>query len=757
MKINNLKIALILMAALVMGFSNLEGEENHHLSLKRYALVVGANDGGKNRVKLQYAVNDAESMKSVLHEMGGVDSKDCQLLVDPDRAIFFKEIKKMEHQIQKAKTANQKVEFLFYYSGHSDEKNLMIGKEKISYKDLKSAIERMDADLKIAILDSCASGAFTRLKGGKKKPAFQVDTSHDMRGYAFLTSSSIDEASQESDRLQASFFTHFLTTGLRGAADISQDGRVTLNEAYHYAFNETLTQTQTSLSGPQHPNYDIAMTGTGDVIMTDIRQSSAVLTIGKDISGRVFIHNQKNVLVAELIKSFGQSIDLGLAEGTYRIINIRDENIYESRIKLVSGKTTELNDQQFSLTTKEHTTARGEPKSQTFHFSIYTPPHSKPDKIYDFNLFLFSSNCRSVKGLSLGLGFNFIGEDASGALFSGIGNFIGGNSSSLQAAGIANQVKGHGSGVQLAGILNSVSQDMTGAQAAIFYNYAGLLQGAQFSMLMNYVLNDSKYAQLALGANLANGKAQGVQAAIAFNMAYENLSGAQLVVGANVAADQVKGAQLAVGANAAKNITGAQIGMINLTRKITGMQIGVFNFGEQIDGGQIGVFNIAKSVKHASLGIFNFIWDGKTYLNLWGESTGYTSFGLKHGTDKFYNLYYIGADIDWDQSLIGWGYGVNLYSHKRIFLNADITAKAVFNRRKMLNENPALLASTRFSVGLNLTQRLSLVGGLSYNYFNNFDNEYIPAPDPLLGYISGDQEGIKHWVGFNLGLQFKLF
>ncbi|MGD8538948.1 MAG: hypothetical protein PVI66_09540 [Candidatus Aminicenantes bacterium] len=52
---------------------------------------------------------------------------------------------------------------------------------------------------------------------------------------------------------------------------MTQDGRVTLNEAYHFAFNETLAQTEKSLSGPQHPYYNIQMAGTGDVVMTDIR------------------------------------------------------------------------------------------------------------------------------------------------------------------------------------------------------------------------------------------------------------------------------------------------------------------------------------------------------------------------------------------------------------------------------------------------------------------------------------------------------
>src|SRR5262249_50619207 len=40
--------------------------------LQRYALVVGANSGGSDRARLQYAIADAERFARVLVELGGV-------------------------------------------------------------------------------------------------------------------------------------------------------------------------------------------------------------------------------------------------------------------------------------------------------------------------------------------------------------------------------------------------------------------------------------------------------------------------------------------------------------------------------------------------------------------------------------------------------------------------------------------------------------------------------------------------------------
>lgn len=64
-------------------------------------------------------------------------------------------------------------------------------------------------------------------KGGTRKPAFLMDASSKTRGHAIITSSSSDEAAQESATIGGSIFTHYFLSGLRSAADINTDGKVT--------------------------------------------------------------------------------------------------------------------------------------------------------------------------------------------------------------------------------------------------------------------------------------------------------------------------------------------------------------------------------------------------------------------------------------------------------------------------------------------------------------------------------------------------
>lgn len=393
--------------------------------IKRYVVVMGANDGGKDRVRLRYAVSDAKAMSQVLEELGGVMEDDSLLLLNPDVRTFYTEIGKLQTRMEKARSEYGRVEIIFYYSGHSDEKSILLGREKISYEDFRQTISSMPADVRIAILDSCLSGAFTRLKGGKKTKPFLVDEAFDMKGYAFMTSSSATEASQESDLLEGSFFTHYLISGIRGAADLIPDGRVTLNEAYQFTFNETLAETTKTMSGPQHPYYDIEMSGTGDVVITDIRKGSATLVLEPGISGRIFIHDRKNSLVVELTKPLGRKIELGLEEGAYRVINILEGQVFESKIILESDSEFTLRAEEFLKSDKKYTTPRGARSLQVQRETLI----KKKSKIHLFGE-LNSKTMRSNGATSLllggGGGFTFGNIFSFGVVGYGKSNFAGG-------------------------------------------------------------------------------------------------------------------------------------------------------------------------------------------------------------------------------------------------------------------------------------------------------------------------------------------
>jgi hypothetical protein len=348
-----------LIVSLLMLVSSLPHELGAEEGMRRFLLAVGANAGGSDRITLKYAVSDAERFADIMVAMGGVDAVDQIVLREPDARHLDMALSDLAGRIARV-APERRTEMVLYYSGHADTQGLRIGNGRLSYADLRARVDEMAAVVRITVLDACASGTITRLKGGERRQPFLVDVSSDMEGTAFLTSSAENESAQESDEIGASFFTHFLVSGLRGAADASGDGRVSLTEAYQFAFNETLARTTETLGGAQHPSVQVNLAGTGDVTMTDVRQTSAGLVLEKDLRGRFFIRDLDEHLVAELYKPRGRRVVLGLESGDYQVHLQRDDELFVARVDLGLEDLLVLLPDHFETAERSPAVARGD-------------------------------------------------------------------------------------------------------------------------------------------------------------------------------------------------------------------------------------------------------------------------------------------------------------------------------------------------------------------------------------------------------------
>jgi hypothetical protein len=370
--------------------------------VRRIALLVGANQGGESRTPLRYAVADARSMLLLLEALGGVQSEDSQLLVQPDRETFLWELNRFAMRLKNAHDGNCRVEAVFYFSGHADEFSLLLGQDKVGYPELRQELAALPADLRICIFDACASGAFIRDKGGIKKAPLIMSAADNMSGLAVLTSSSADEVSQESEHIKGSFFTHALISGLRGAADQDRDGRITLGETYQFSFNQTLNQTQKTAWGPQHPNYKIQLSGTGDVVLTSLAAGNAWLRLPENLAGNVYIHDRTDRLLAEFPKTLGQALDVTLDVGDYRLLVINDNNILEGKVNLKKGETRLLELEELSVSTPMDTVARGDRQLSSGQRLIPVKPLILSTRM-NFQTAFLSSETALMPGLELGL------------------------------------------------------------------------------------------------------------------------------------------------------------------------------------------------------------------------------------------------------------------------------------------------------------------------------------------------------------------
>ena len=390
-----LKFQLIFFVIICVFSINLFATENSEsVAVERFALYVAANNGGKEREVLRYAASDAEKLKNTMQEIGGIDNKNSVILTEPNQVEVEKALQEFAKKVNLAKQTSRRTEFIFYYSGHSDENALLLGEESFGYSQLKSAINSVPSDVHVVMLDSCFSGNFIRAKGGTRQKSFLVDESSIVSGHAYLSSSSESEASQESDLIQSSFFTHALITGLRGAADSSGDNKVSLNELYYYAFNETLSQTEQSTIGTQHPSFDITLVGSGDLVLSDISTAESILVLNSDLQGKIYIRNEDTkILVSEIKKSAGNSIPLALPSGTYKVTMIQENQTLEANAKLKSGRSVSLQTKKFKKVSTTDTRTRGgkfipnSKPSQEEKKDIYKdlPDTESADKFFDLN------------------------------------------------------------------------------------------------------------------------------------------------------------------------------------------------------------------------------------------------------------------------------------------------------------------------------------------------------------------------------------
>lgn len=705
-------IILILLFCQFKGTPPLSGltEES---AVRRFGIFIGSNYGGPGRSTLLYASSDAEKFSQVLYEMGGLEGGDSILLIDPNPAAVKSSFIRIQNRIKIAKRDSLRVEFLFYYSGHSDEKGLLLGTSGLPFMELKKEINAVGADVNIAVLDSCYSGTFTRLKGGTRKPPFMLDQSVETKGHAFLTSSSADEAAQESDALGASFFTHYFISGLRGAADSNRDGKITLHEAHAYAASETLIRTSNSQAGPQHPSYDINLSGSGDLVLTDLRSTSAQILLDQNMEGRLFIRDHSNRLVTELRKDKGLSISIALPPGDYQVTLDYGQELFQTSITLANNSRMALGMQDFTSAFRDLTRVRGDSQADKddyyMHFySSISPVFSFPESdkraiVHILSLGLFT-NAYSVDGISLGF-INLLGGDLKGGQFSPFFNILGRNMTGFQGGGIFNVVNGSVTGTQLAGIFNIAGGDVSFFQGAGIFNVSGNKRGIQAAGIFNI-----------------SGFNDGFQGAGIFNISRggKGFQGAGIF---NITEDYFEGFQGSGIFNASSDLKGFQLSLLNFAKDVKGVQFGLLNAGRDVNGTQVGLININRDITGMPFGLINISARGLHNLSVYSDEKGFTYMGFQFGTKNLYSFFFGGVDSDNPSGDLAAGAGMGIhFTAGGVYLDCDFSAKhlvpAVSWENKIINFfnfGTQTFPSIRLSLGVSLAKNFSIFGGVLFD------------------------------------------
>lgn len=285
------------------------------LAEPRLALVIGDNRGLGDEELLRFAEHDAERVRDALVDVGGFTPGEVMVLQDADATAVRQALTTLEGRL-----AAGGVERLFIYvSSHAGDGVLHLKGTELPMQEVVDFVKRAPVRVGLLVVDACRSGAVTRLKGLKPRGEPTHIEATQVEGRVLISASGADEYAQESDELGGSYFTHYFIAGLRGAADGSGDGRVTLDEVYGWAWARTIESTFASYGGVQRPAFSVDLRGQGQLVLSEPGAAKARLTLDVKAPGRwLVVASSSGQVVADVDKGEGP-VSLAVKPGEYRV------------------------------------------------------------------------------------------------------------------------------------------------------------------------------------------------------------------------------------------------------------------------------------------------------------------------------------------------------------------------------------------------------------------------------------------------------
>jgi len=283
----------------------------------RILVAAGSSAGFAAERTLAHPRDDAQGVRDVLTSLGGVRAEHAIVVPDATRGALVDALERAR-QIA-ARHAPGEVTLLVYFSGHGDRDALHLSGESVTSAELAARVGAIPAALRVVVVDACRIDV-DRAKGMTVQPGFAVSLTAPTAatGTAWLYAAGDGEAAQESDEIGGAIFTHYWLAGLRGAADVNGDRRVTLDESFAYAYAQTLLRSARAGGVLQRPQARLDLTEASPVVLTELAGPRAQLELppGGDALYLVYGVGSQSV-VGEVYAAPDRVVRLVLPPGRY--------------------------------------------------------------------------------------------------------------------------------------------------------------------------------------------------------------------------------------------------------------------------------------------------------------------------------------------------------------------------------------------------------------------------------------------------------
>ena len=347
-----------------------------------FAVVVGNNDGLGMLPQLNFADDDALRFYQLAVRLA--PRKNVALLAEldvdtwrriqvagsrpppflpPTRKKLLEVIGMYKRQIAVIRKQQplRPVHFYFFFSGHGERGYFFLKKKPgplaeaaFTGNDLERTFADSQATLNWLFIDACKSQSLFIAKGPQKGeddelgPDFsglinKLDRAVARSPVGVLTSTVSDKPAGEARDIRGGYFSHVLTSGLRGAADANSDGVVRYGElAAFVSFHTRRIAGQRPWFRPPRGRLDEAL-----VVLSGRKD---LLEILPGVGGRFVVFDRRGgSLILEMHKTAAQHSRLILAPGSYKVVWVKDRHRgLLARVDVGPGKRPRLMLKDFS-------------------------------------------------------------------------------------------------------------------------------------------------------------------------------------------------------------------------------------------------------------------------------------------------------------------------------------------------------------------------------------------------------------------------
>jgi uncharacterized caspase-like protein len=220
---------------------------------------------------LRYADADAQDVYNYFRDTFGLPAD--QLFLRVNEQATLRDVKSLLGTQLVARANDPRDTVVLYFAGHGMRDHINgsldadgLGKYFLPYDasrsdlystaldmdEITNILHRLTPERVVVLLDSCFSGAaggrspFDPAAKGVRTPITRefLDRMAYGKGRVVLTASGPGESAQESAEFAHGVFTYYLLKGLRGAADLSGDGEIDVQEIYRYVSDQVVSATK---------------------------------------------------------------------------------------------------------------------------------------------------------------------------------------------------------------------------------------------------------------------------------------------------------------------------------------------------------------------------------------------------------------------------------------------------------------------------------------------------------------------------------